>query len=87
MTSLSFKKPLMQSWNILFATSGSTAERGSSSKIISASEYMALARLILAFCPPETLTPLSPIIVSTPLPKILTSLVKQEYLMASSNLS
>ena len=50
------------------ATSGSTAERGSSSKNISAFEYIALAKLILAFYPPEILTPLSPIIVFIPLP-------------------
>ena len=52
----------MHSLNILFATSGSTALKGSSNKIISESEYTALAKLISAFCPPDMFIPLSPIV-------------------------
>ena len=76
----------MQSLKILEATYGSTAERGSSSNIISASEYRALARLILALYPPEIFTPLSPIIVSIPFPKSVISLSKQECFIASFSL-
>eukprot|EP00601_Ochromonadales_sp_CCMP2298_P000775 CAMPEP_0173187016 /NCGR_PEP_ID=MMETSP1141-20130122/10460_1 /TAXON_ID=483371 /ORGANISM="non described non described, Strain CCMP2298" /LENGTH=70 /DNA_ID=CAMNT_0014110777 /DNA_START=174 /DNA_END=386 /DNA_ORIENTATION=+ len=46
-------------------TCASTAERGSSNTYKSASAYTALARLILAFCPPEMLMPLSPTSVSS----------------------
>ena len=66
------------------ATSGSTAERGSSNNTISALEYNALAKLILAFYPPEILTPLSPMTVLSPLPKSSMSLSRHEYFSASS---
>lgn len=44
-------------------TCTSTALSGSSNKIISGSSYTALAKLILAFYPPDKLIPFSPIIV------------------------
>lgn len=86
MTHLFLRYPVIQSVKMELATSGSTALNGSSSNTISESEYKALAKLILAFCPPEMLVPLSPMTVSSPLLKIWTSLVKHAYLMASSSL-
>ena len=48
------------------ATPGSSALKGSSSKYISALEYNALAKLILAFYPPDIFIPRSPNLVSDP---------------------
>ena len=77
-TFLSFRKPSIQFLKIFSATSGSTALNGSSRRTTSAFEYQALARLILAFCPPLVLIPLSPISVSRPLLKILRSWSSQQ---------
>lgn len=60
MTPLSFNSPLITFLKIFLATLESTAERGSSSKYKSVSAYTALAKQILAFCPPLKLEPLSP---------------------------
>mmetsp|Transcript_18265 Transcript_18265/g.18339 ORF Transcript_18265/g.18339 Transcript_18265/m.18339 type:complete len:84 (+) Transcript_18265:2460-2711(+) len=54
------------SWKMCCPTWASTADRGSSSRYISAFRYTALARATRAFCPPDRLIPLSPISVSTP---------------------
>mmetsp|Transcript_26835 Transcript_26835/g.85375 ORF Transcript_26835/g.85375 Transcript_26835/m.85375 type:complete len:221 (+) Transcript_26835:278-940(+) len=54
---------LMQCLKMCLPTCASTAESGSSRKITSGCAYTARARLIRAFCPPETLTPRSPISV------------------------
>ena len=48
---------------INFPTWASTALKGSSKIIISLYEYIALAKLSLAFYPPERLIPFSPISV------------------------
>lgn len=47
-------------------TLASTADNGSSNKYISASSYNALAKLNLAFYPPDKVSPFSPIIVLSP---------------------
>ena len=52
--------------NILSELIGSTLDIGSSNKYISASLYIALAKLILAFWPPEIFCPLDEISVISP---------------------
>ena len=60
--SLNFKIEFKNSFSVLRSN-----ELVTSSKIItSGSKYNALAIPILCFCPPESLTPFSPIIVSMP---------------------
>jgi hypothetical protein len=68
---------------IFFFTFASKADSGSSINIISLSAYVALAKLILAFCPPDKLIPFSPISVRSPLGKISRSLVNSQVLMQS----
>ena len=54
---------------------------------MSASEYTALARLILAFCPPLMLMPLSPILVPSPSLRSSISSCRHHKLMTLSSLS
>ena len=69
--------------NIFFLTLASNAAKGSSIRNISLDEYKALARLTLAFYPPDKLTPFSPISVASPAGNISRSLVNSQTLMHS----
>ena len=70
----------------------STAERGSSRKYTSAAAYTALAIATLCFCPPESVTPRSPMMVPSPPGRISKSVLSCEalthrsYFVASNGL-